>query len=71
MAAGDVGHRLGLEAGGAALNDTDDVANRLLDHAFSVGGLQEGAAINGALSDGATGLLHWTMGGASSVATFG
>ena len=57
--------RAGLEAGGAALNDTDDVASRLLDHAFSVGGLQEGAAINGALSDGATGLLHWTMGGSN------
>ena len=55
----------GLEVGEAALNDTDDVASRLLDHAFSVGGLQEGAAINGALSDGATGLLHWTMGGSN------
>ena len=47
------------------LNDTDAVAGRLLDHAFSVGGLQEGAAINGALADGASGLLHWTMGGSN------
>ena len=47
------------------VNDSDAVAGRLLDHAFSVGGLQEGAAINGALADGATGLLHWTMGGSN------
>ena len=50
---------------GDELNDTDAVAARLLDHAFAVGGIQEGAAINGALSDGATGLLHWTMGGSN------
>ena len=47
------------------LNDTDAVAGRLLDHAFAVGGIQEGAAINGALADGAAGFLHWTMGGSN------
>jgi hypothetical protein len=47
------------------LDDTDSVAGRLLDHAFTVGGLQEPANIRGVEADGATGFLHWTMGGSN------
>jgi hypothetical protein len=51
---------------GNQLDDTDAVASRLLDHAFTVGGLQEGSSIKGAEADGATGFLHWTMGGSDA-----
>lgn len=55
----------GTHAEKGRVNDTNAVAGRLLTHAFSIGGLQEGAKINGALADGATGFLHWTMGGSN------
>ena len=58
---------VGGDGGGEeeGLDDTDAVAGRLLDHAFSTGGLQAPAAINGALANGAMGQMLWSMGGSS------